>query len=111
MVFFAGQFIIDSTAQIYTPQVSDNRITGSIPEELWQISGLQQLRLGSNRLSGTLSNAIGNLGAVKELLLNDNQLEGSVPLFLGRLSTLGTWVSRSRVKCLFESCYLFPSSV
>jgi Leucine-rich repeat (LRR) protein len=74
-----------------------NNLEGTIPEELWQISGLQQLRLGSNRLSGTLSNAVGNLKLVKELFLNDNQLDGSMPLFLGRLSTLGTWVSGSRV--------------
>lgn len=66
-----------------------NNLEGTIPEEIWQITTLQQLRLGSNSLSGTISNRIGDLMAVEELFLNNNRLEGSIPLFLARLSTMG----------------------
>ncbi len=46
------------------------------------------LQLAGNKLSGTLPVQLGNLSKLKQLLLDHNQLTGSMPLELGNLSSL-----------------------
>ena len=67
-----------------------NRITGSIPEELYSIGGLEYLVLGRNSLNGTISTGIAQLTHLRSLYLgyNDN-IGGSIPSQMMRLSYSG----------------------
>ncbi|KAG6393830.1 hypothetical protein SASPL_144404 [Salvia splendens] len=59
-----------------------NRITGSIPKELANITTLQQLVLEYNQLSGTIPPELGNLPQIQRLRVSDNNFIGSIPNFV-----------------------------
>ncbi len=73
---------------VITINLNFNRLNGSIPPELGNLSNLQLLYLGSNQLSGSIPPELGNLGNLVDLSLNSNQLTGSIPPELGNLSNL-----------------------
>jgi Leucine-rich repeat (LRR) protein len=78
----------------------NNEFTGTIPEEIWDVSTLTSLRLDTNSLTGTLSGSVANLENILVLKLDGNSLSGGLPILLGRLSTLGTIQCRS---CCFPN--------
>jgi len=57
----------------------NNNLTGTIPAEIGQLSGLDYLHLSNNSLSGSIPTEIGQLKALKYLHLDNNQLSGNVP--------------------------------
>ena len=65
-----------------------NNLTGAIPTELGNLSGLTYLFLDLNQLSGTIPSELGNLSKLKSLGLLGNQLSGPIPSELGNLSVL-----------------------
>lgn len=40
--------------------MTDNELTGSIPDTLYSLTSLTELRLGDNQLSGTVSDQLSN---------------------------------------------------
>jgi hypothetical protein len=60
--------------------LSSNRLTGTIPPELGQMSGLQELDLSRNDLSGGVPAGLENMTSLIELDVSDNNLDGQVPL-------------------------------
>ena len=66
-----------------------NRLSGTIPSELGRLSDLRGLWLFDNRLSGTIPSELGSLSKLEELALSENRLSGTIPAELGRLSNLG----------------------
>jgi len=66
----------------------DNSLTGTIPPELADLGGLQDLWLGLNSLSGTLPAELGTLSNLQALNLVTNSLSGPIPPELGNLSSL-----------------------
>ena len=68
----------------------DNRLTGTIPSELGQLSNLRSLTLGRNRLSGTIPSELGQLSKLVNLYLYNNRLTGTIPKELGNLTNLMT---------------------
>ncbi|MCK5523998.1 MAG: hypothetical protein KAI83_12775 [Thiomargarita sp.] len=68
--------------------LGSNQLSGSIPESLGNLSNLQRLFLFRNQLSGSIPESLGNLGNLKSLNLSSNQLSGSIPESLGNLSNL-----------------------
>jgi len=68
--------------------LSDNRLTGSIPAELGQLGALTTLYLDGNQLSGSIPAELGQLGVLTDLRLNNNQLSGGIPAELGQLGAL-----------------------
>ena len=66
----------------------DNQLTGSIPPELGNLSNLERLYLYDNQLTGSIPPELGNLSNLERLYLHDNQLTGSIPPELGNLSNL-----------------------
>jgi len=67
-----------------------NRLSGSIPSELGNLSNLEILSLWGNGLSGSIPTELGNLSNLSQLYLSNNQLSGSIPAELGNLSNLSS---------------------
>ncbi|KAM4103244.1 hypothetical protein ACJW30_06G064900 [Castanea mollissima] len=67
-----------------------NRLTGSIPKELGNISTLKSLALESNMLSGSLPKELGNLINIERLILRSCNITGQLPEYLGNMNKLKT---------------------
>lgn len=64
-------------------KVSGNKLSGTIPEELDNLSNLEELWAESNELSGTIPATIGpGLRKLTRLYLSGNNINGSVPVNL-----------------------------
>ncbi len=65
-----------------------NRLSGSVPSELGDLSALRKLDLGGNEISGPIPPELGDLDYLRELALRDNRLSGEIPRVLGGLDSL-----------------------
>jgi len=65
-----------------------NSLTGTIPNEVGELSELKYLHLGENNLNGIIPEAIGSLKKLEALALDYNQLSGSIPELFANLSSL-----------------------
>ncbi|CAM9762095.1 unnamed protein product [Chrysoparadoxa australica] len=65
-----------------------NRLEGSIPAKLGQLTNLRWLDLSGNELSGSIPSELGQLSSLEELDLSWNQLSGCIPTELGELKQL-----------------------
>jgi len=68
--------------------VPHNQLSGHIPAEIGKISALGALILWNNQLSGPIPPEIGNLTALTLLHLGHNQLSGTIPPEIGNLTAL-----------------------
>lgn len=78
----------DAAGQVIGLQLGYNRLSGSIPAELGQLSELRILDLNGNDLSGSIPPELGDFAFLEELSLFSNGLRGSIPAELGELSAL-----------------------
>ena len=60
-------------------ELRNNKLVGSIPSSLGNLSALSLLRLSSNQLSGNIPSSLGNFLAPYTLDLSYNQLSGEIP--------------------------------
>ena len=65
-----------------------NRLTGSIPPRLGRLLNLSWLHLTRNQLTGALPTQLGELSNLTNLRLEDNRLSGPIPSQLSRLTNL-----------------------
>ncbi len=70
-------------------------LSGGIPPELGSLPVLQLLDLHGSRLTGIIPPELGNLPSLQTLNLRENALSGSIPASLGDISTLETLDLRS----------------
>ncbi|KAL2973458.1 hypothetical protein AAZX31_14G046500 [Glycine max] len=68
--------------------MDDNLFNGSIPISMMKLSSLSWLNLASNKLSGYIPKEIGQLRSLKYLLLGFNNLSGTIPPTIGMLANL-----------------------
>lgn len=68
--------------------LTGNRLTGTIPAQLSDLTQLDDLDLAQNALTGTIPAQLGNLTNLTDLNLSQNQLTGSIPPQLGNLTNL-----------------------
>ncbi|XVF27236.1 hypothetical protein REPUB_Repub14bG0089000 [Reevesia pubescens] len=72
--------------------LSENNLSGKVPEEIIKLQRLGTLNLSTNHLTGKIPSNIGNLNLLETLDLSRNQLSGSIPqslssiLFLNHLN-------------------------
>ncbi|KAD5508871.1 hypothetical protein E3N88_16574 [Mikania micrantha] len=68
--------------------LSNNSLTGKIPDCLWHFKELQILNLGYNKLFGKIPTSVQLLKNLQELYLNNNNFSGQLPLSLSSCTKL-----------------------
>ena len=68
--------------------LSGNQLEGSIPPEIGNLTALVLLEITGNQFTGVIPSSIGNLDDLQYLWMNDNQLTGVIPSELGNLTNL-----------------------
>ncbi|XP_076891364.1 receptor-like protein EIX2 [Bidens hawaiensis] len=74
--------------QVTSLDLSDNKFSGPIPDELVRLLGLRYLNLSHNDLTGSIPNSFNKTGKLESLDLSMNHLEGNIPLSLSQLTAL-----------------------
>ncbi|XP_068652682.1 putative leucine-rich repeat receptor-like serine/threonine-protein kinase At2g24130 [Aristolochia californica] len=69
--------------------LEENRIFGSVPPNIKNLSNLTLLNLSSNLLNGTIPSEISQLPRLERLVLSANMLHGEIPQVIGRITSLG----------------------
>lgn len=68
--------------------ISNNKISGSIPSSLGYLEHLLKLNLSRNQLTGFIPAEFGNLRSVMEIDLSDNHLSGLIPQELSQIQNM-----------------------
>ncbi|KAK7383406.1 hypothetical protein VNO78_29085 [Psophocarpus tetragonolobus] len=68
--------------------MSSNNLSGTIPPQMFSLTGLNTLNLSHNKLTGQIPNEIGNMKNLESLDFSTNQLSGEIPQSLSSLSFL-----------------------
>ncbi|KAJ9540411.1 hypothetical protein OSB04_026917 [Centaurea solstitialis] len=69
--------------------LSDNRLSGKLPNEITSLHGLVSLNLSINKLQGELPKHMGQLKTLDALDLSRNEFSGNIPSSLSEISSLG----------------------
>ncbi|KAI3773425.1 hypothetical protein L1987_47952 [Smallanthus sonchifolius] len=92
-----AQFTTKSSSRTYKGNILDyisgldlscNKLTGEIPEELGMLTHILFLNLSHNRLTGPIPVSFSNLAKIESLDLSSNRLSGNVPSQLVKLTYL-----------------------
>ncbi|XWS08064.1 hypothetical protein CRYUN_Cryun41cG0046100 [Craigia yunnanensis] len=73
---------------VKTMDLSDNNLSGEIPEKVTTLAGLQSLNLSNNLLVGSIPDNIGAMGVLECVDLSANNLSGEIPESMSELSFL-----------------------
>ena len=73
---------------LQTLMLQNGGLTGSIPPEIGNLPNLLHLYLDGNQLTGSIPPEIGNLLNLEQLDIQDNQLTGDIPTEIGQLTNL-----------------------
>lgn len=86
-----GGTMPNSVGRLNLSQLSmqENKITGSIPPSIGNLSELILLNLSSNLLNGTIPAEVSLLSQLQQLFLSHNLFSGEIPAALGKLHHLG----------------------
>ncbi|XP_059433613.1 receptor-like protein EIX2 [Corylus avellana] len=68
--------------------LSHNKLVGTIPEELTNLTVLHGLNLSDNHLTGRIPDMIGNIRSLESLDFSRNQLSGTIPQTISALTSL-----------------------
>ncbi|WVZ71956.1 hypothetical protein U9M48_020483 [Paspalum notatum var. saurae] len=78
-VFYTNMMSID---------VSTNKLTGNIPEDVIALDALVSLNLSWNNISGLLPNKIGEMQSLESLDLSRNDISGEIPATMSNMTFL-----------------------
>lgn len=68
--------------------LSNNRLSGEIPEQIGNLHGMQNLNLSGNHLIGGIPDSIGDLVSLESFDLSRNELSGKIPTSISFLTSL-----------------------
>lgn len=68
--------------------VSDNLLTGGLPEGIGFLTSLEDFRVGGNKFVGTIPASIGDATRLFRFEVNENQLTGTIPESIASISSL-----------------------
>ncbi|KAF7013591.1 hypothetical protein CFC21_027660 [Triticum aestivum] len=68
--------------------VSNNKLSGGLPSELGRCVTLLSLQMEGNMLSGSIPQSFSALKGIRQIDLSENNLTGQVPQFFGNFSSL-----------------------
>ncbi|KAJ3250694.1 hypothetical protein HK103_003271 [Boothiomyces macroporosus] len=89
---------------IMTLDLSNQKLSGSIPQEITSFNSLINLNLTTNQLTGSIPTIIGALTNLNYLTLSNNKLTGSIPDSIGNLANLaGLDISNNHISGSFPS--------
>ncbi|XP_065848854.1 leucine-rich repeat receptor-like serine/threonine-protein kinase SKM1 [Euphorbia lathyris] len=88
---FTGSIPRGSISSLETLDLSNNMLSGEIPDEIGSFSNIKYLDLGGNVLSGNIPLSITNISSLEFLTLASNQLVGLIPPELGQMKSL-KWI-------------------
>ncbi len=71
-----------------TSSFEGNGLTGSLPDEIGDLTALVEFNLSSNALNGTIPTTIGGMVALEVLNLSFNPISGNIPVDIGSLTAL-----------------------
>lgn len=83
--------VADDSNPLMWLDVSNNRLSGSLPRSWYFLESLTRLYVDRNQLTGTIGKDIGLLKKLNDLWLNDNMFSEGIPLELGMMSDLGKY--------------------
>ena len=88
----------DRKGRVTALVLNSNRMTGTLPPELGDLSQLRQLWLQGNALTTPIPPDIGSLKNLEHLLLHANSLTGPIPGFLANLTNLThLWLAHNKL--------------
>ena len=67
-------------------EIYDNLLTGTIPEELYNLTNCLRFDVNTNGLSGTISSSIGQLSNLEFFRVSTNDFTGTIPSEVGNLN-------------------------
>ncbi len=73
---------------LQTLRVGHAKLSGEIPQEIYNLRYIKDLRLNNNKISGSLMSEIGNLQSLQYLSFAGNKITGSIPTEVGKLANL-----------------------
>jgi len=71
-------------------EIYENQLTGSIPEEIYNLTQMLSFDVNQCRLDGTLSTRIGQLTSMERFRVSSNGMSGPIPEEIANLSKIGT---------------------
>ncbi|XP_072058336.1 receptor-like protein EIX2 isoform X2 [Arachis hypogaea] len=81
--------VLDFVHPICLVDLSSNDLSGTIPSELFMLTGLRSLNLSHNQLMGSISQHFSNLTLLESLDLSNNLFSGQIPQSMSGMSFLG----------------------
>uniref|UniRef100_A0A0D3BIW5 non-specific serine/threonine protein kinase n=1 Tax=Brassica oleracea var. oleracea TaxID=109376 RepID=A0A0D3BIW5_BRAOL len=75
--------------------VEGNQFSGTIPDELGNLTKLVKLHLASNRFTGSLPITLARLVNLERLWISDNKFSGTIPAYIGKWSRLRKLILRN----------------
>ncbi|XP_071736386.1 leucine-rich repeat receptor protein kinase MSP1-like [Rutidosis leptorrhynchoides] len=74
--------------QLITLELSKNRLTGTIPTQIWNSKTLMEISLSENLLQGRIPDEIAMAKMLQRLQLDNNLFTGNIPKSIGQLRNL-----------------------
>ncbi|WZZ10373.1 hypothetical protein YC2023_096294 [Brassica napus] len=68
--------------------IEGNQFSGTIPDELGNLTKLVKLDLASNQFTGSLPITLARLVNLEQLWISDNKFSGTIPAYIGKWSRL-----------------------
>ena len=81
---------VDNDGYVIGVNLDDNKLKGSLHDDISKLAGLISLSLFNNQITGSIPSSLGNLSELRQIDLANNSLNKSIPASLGKLDNLSS---------------------